>query len=104
MSELVEPLLRRSLGVKLFRNTKNRLRLRGAFGFKYFRCFNLRGFAFGALRRVAWEARGSRKLTLLNEAGASCSISRVAGIEPTHTVLKTVVLPLNYTPVVLNRA
>ena len=25
-------------------------------------------------------------------------ITRVEGIEPTHTVLKTVVLPLNYTP------
>ena len=25
-------------------------------------------------------------------------IARVAGIEPTHTVLKTGVLPLNYTP------
>jgi hypothetical protein len=25
-------------------------------------------------------------------------ITRVAGIEPTQTVLKTVVLPLNYTP------
>ena len=25
-------------------------------------------------------------------------MSRVAGIEPTQTVLKTVVLPLNYTP------
>lgn len=29
--------------------------------------------------------------------------SRVAGIEPTHTVLKTVVLPLNYTPLFTNR-
>ena len=28
-------------------------------------------------------------------------ISRVAGIEPTHTVLKTGVLPLNYTPLVV---
>lgn len=28
-------------------------------------------------------------------------ITRVAGIEPTRTVLKTVVLPLNYTPFIV---
>ena len=28
-------------------------------------------------------------------------ITRIVGIEPTHTVLKTVVLPLNYIPLIL---
>ena len=41
------------------------------------------------LRRVNWELVSRRFKKV---------ISRVAGIEPTQTVLKTVVLPLNYTP------
>ena len=32
------------------------------------------------------------------DCGETINTTRVAGIEPAHTVLKTVVLPLNYTP------
>ena len=37
-------------------------------------------------------------MLLIRERASLNKISRVAGIEPTQTVLKTVVLPLNYTP------
>ena len=30
------------------------------------------------------------------------NITRIAGIEPTHTILKTAVLPLNYIPLIIS--
>ena len=56
-----------------------------------------------AFERIRWERCGAT-LICVDECKELClgtkfdTISRVAGIEPTQSVLKTDVLPLNYTP------